>query len=108
MTIPTIDEKKGELVIFFDYEQGTDINQHFYKNSDYITVKTDRRADGTSSTTVDVDPTNSGNNVAKIYSENTGSQYRLFGPNFYSSPITYANAKYTVSYDLMLDDCQQI
>ena len=104
MTIPTIDEKKGELVIFFDYEQGTDINQHFYKNSDYITVKTDRRADGTSSTTVDVDPTNSGNNVAKIYSENTGSQYRLFGPNFYSSPITYANAKYTVSYDLMLDD----
>lgn len=25
-------------------------------------------------------------------------------PNFYSSPITYANAKYTVSYDLMLDD----
>lgn len=104
MTIPTIDEKKGELVIFFDYEQGTDINQHFYKNSDYITVKTDRRADGTSSTTVDVDPKNSGNNVAKIYSENTGSQYRLFGPNFYSSPITYANAKYTVSYDLMLDD----
>ena len=104
MTIPTIDEKKGELVIFFDYEQGTDINQHFYKNSDYITVKTDRRADGTSSTTVDVDPKNSGNNVAKIYSENAGSQYRLFGPNFYSSPITYANAKYTVSYDLMLDD----
>ena len=93
MTIPTIDEKKGELVIFFDYEQGTDINQHFYKNSDYITVKTDRRVDGTSSTTVDVDPKNSGNNVAKIYSE-----------NFYSSPITYANAKYTVSYDLMLDD----
>ena len=105
MTKPLVDEKKGELVMLFDYEQGDDLLQMAYANPDYLTSSkaTGIRSDGTESKAVREDPSDPDglNHAAKGYSNYTTAGHRIFAPQF--EAININNAKFTSTVSVMFE-----
>lgn len=102
--IPLYADGKGELVLYQDYEEGSDLKLT-YSNPAYsnVTAFKKYRSDGTQSISLVADPTDETgtNHALRVYSANT-STFRLAVPEF--DDMSILNSAYTVDSRYMLVD----